>query len=316
MGGAGTVLQAKWQDGKEGLQEWSEPMNGLRWFFNPQTEQMAFERESSSQPLPEEHAKYEGVWQTYRQWLKMGWGLAQPAVSSSSGKPSFTRLKETGERRYEMMMKAMSTSEGGSVDPRVQSARDWYFLQYYDTQPSEELSGTELQINSDYNSAPDSLSTGYKGNYHNAFDFGTETMVASHNYALQGGEQYYNPVSGKAEKFSNSEILFQQYKQIQQKVQSKSLVSGKARMKYLKRSRISGDGNAQAKMILQETGMVKESEPVYNAGTPGFYALLAIPNVTAAVWLVVDHGAELGLKGIKSIQILKNLSALIEFDLA
>lgn len=303
---AGPVVQPKWDSTEvENELVWSEPMNGLLWFFDSESRLMWYRIASESVSSEYEDQAGEKNAKPHEEWLKMGWGLTsiqEGAKLQGGAQVLWEKHGEAwsskGEDRYVNMLK------GSTISGEEQDARDWFFQNYYKTSQDEGV------INSVYKYPPSDIGQDYAGNYRNFANVKEGTLKADDNYALRykdkfEGEYFYNPKTGKPEKMSGSEILFQQWRE----------ASGKqaAPLEKLIRSHVAGSGLMMVKAIMFGTEKVQKDEPVYNLGDPGFFALLIVPNVTSAVYLVKDHGEELRISGIQAIKVLKNLSLEIYF---
>lgn len=134
---------------------------------------------------------------------------------------------------------------------------------------------------------------------------GYGNMRPDQTYALGGpGETYYNPESGNAERMPASEILFEQWRIASQRQQQKRPEL------CVKEETMAGDSLPMLKVIRAAIG-----KPAVRAfpGQESFFALLAIPNATAAIFLIRDHADELGIRTITKIELQSNSRMLINF---
>jgi hypothetical protein len=109
---------------------------------------------------------------------------------------------------------------------------------------------------------------------------------------------------------SNSEILFQQWKLAAEK-STKSV----SKLRQVIRSHVSGTGLPMLTVIQNMLFGDKPKEDVtLKPPDEYFMALLAMPNVVSSIWLIRDHGDELGAREIVSITILKAKTLKINFE--
>lgn len=306
---SGQIVQRKWDSTEvENELVWSEPMNGRVWFFNTESRLMWYGIASESESGEYEDQAGKKNAKPHEEWLKMGWGLTPIQGGGKligGAKIVWEKHGEAwsskGEERYLNMLK------GSTISGEEQYARDWFFQNYYKTSQDEGV------INSVYKHPPSDIGLDYAGTYRNFTNVKEGTLKADDNYALLykdkfEGEYFYNPKTGKPEKMSGSEILFQQWREASGGEQS-------APLRTLIRSHVAGNGLMMLKAILFGTDKSQKDEPVYTYGDPGFFALLVVPNVTSAIYLVKDHGEELGISGIEAIKVLGNLSLQIYFKM-
>lgn len=292
------VVQPKWVEAKGGILKWDKLMTGLQWFYDPESEEMWFEREKGK-PHREDEPELEGARLRYGQWLELGWGTKTE---------KYNEMVKTGRSRWERLQKSIKDKTAGSIPDESKKARDLFFANRYKTTvPSGEDDDLETDVRSELKDR-----IGERGVYNNTLRLQEGAFVAQHNYAATGNQEtYFDPVTKKPEKISNSEILYQQWRHA-----AKLRKREKQPLKTLKRSHISGEEGLPMAKALAMAVFGEDFVPEDTTFTPGdeaFYALLALPNVVSALWLVADHGRELGIRNIESITLLKKFSALITF---
>jgi hypothetical protein len=150
-----------------------------------------------------------------------------------------------------------------------------------------------------------------RGLYVNEFDLARGRITADQNYG--GKEEYFDPKTGKAEPYNNSEVIYQQWKQAK-----KLIPEARERLQVLRRAHVSGDGIPVVKAVkvwLQKNDPEFSSDKnyVFGQGHPCFYALLAAANCAAAIYLIADHGTELGIHGISTLILEAGESIEIKF---
>jgi hypothetical protein len=293
------VVQPKWLKGDGAVLHWDKLMNGLQWFYDPESQKMWFQRVEKGHQR-EDEGKLSGERLTYDQWLGLGWGTKSE---------EYKAMVKAGKPRWERLQKSFSEGSAGSIPEESQKARDAFFAGRYKTTDQGDEYETDLKSTLKNN-------VGERGVYTNTARLHEGSLAAHHNYAATGNQEVYDdPGTKKKEKFSNSEILYQQWRHA-------AKLYGKEKtppLKTLKRAHISGEeGLPMAKalaMAVYGEDFVAENR-AFTPGDEAFYALLALPNVVSALWLISDHGRELGISGIESITLMKGFSALITFESA
>ncbi|MGY4829199.1 hypothetical protein ACVNIS_11520 [Sphaerotilaceae bacterium SBD11-9] len=313
MPGGALPIQRKWVPESEGIQRWEPVKDGFVWYFDEKHRLMSFAYQGERSQLSGDVLKEIGVWRAYGDWQLMGWGIEgfnetpTVMVKKEAYEATFGAYIETGKRRWAELEKAIKGG-AGHLDPETQAARDWFFAEHYKTDAQRD--GGESQIDSNYRFLPDRIKTmAGKGSYSNRYAPGKGVITADSNYALKTGEEYYNPKTGMAESFSNSEVLFQQWKLAQRGVDKPST------LRTVERRHVSGTGLPMVTVIQNWMhGEARKKEDLqFQQGTAGFFAMLAVPNVVSSIWLVRDHGRELGVSTIARIDLLKNKSIDIHF---
>lgn len=284
-------------------------MQGLLWYFDPENQKMAFEIVDDSEDL----TPYKGLaktWQTHGDWLKLGWGLFPPKKEEEKkgGEDVLTKFFKDGQRRYERLKSAK-----GKLSQKSQASRDWFFKNYY-TQDSKHSSDPE-NIKTNYNFLPPGAShdPSKNGQYVNQFDLTGGRIIADQNYGLEGGEMYYDLETEAITSFSNSEILYQQWKIAQSQVEERSGEKAYvAPIRMLRRAHVAGpEGRKLTTAIREKIG--HNNDVTFTPEHKEFYMLLGAPNCIAAIWLVSDHGQEMGIQGIGSITLKRGNSIEVNF---
>ncbi|MBX7224309.1 MAG: DUF4157 domain-containing protein, partial [Blastocatellia bacterium] len=294
------VLQAKWVKGPGPLLQWEPAENGYLWWYNQEDGTMAYTL-ASGPPMDSELAQ-SITWKPHKIWQMD----ALSGMDPDSGVPpklSFPQLVEKGSIRWQ----ELSKMGAGFLDETTQSARDWYFQEYYTTTTKTEDGSTDIASN--YNARPKSYDTKrQKGEYTGRMATQSGVMALANTYALGGtGEFYYNPGSGKAERMPGSEILYQQWRKA-----AHEQGQGQPQLR-MKEETVAGDGLPMLKAIRTGLEIPPRTDAMFEPGSPGFLAMLAVPNVTAAIFLIRDHGKELGINTITQIDLLKNSHIRIHF---
>jgi hypothetical protein len=296
------VIQAKWVKGPGPLLKWDIPRGGLTWWFNQEDQTMARTPASVDTLSSEEAQKLE--WKPHKQWQAEWLDTFDPDAGVA---PKFTyqELLSKGKIRWEELTKMGA----GVLDPETQAARDWFFENYYSTRARKDDEDTS--VGSLYNASPKShkyQTAKQRGEYTARYNVEEGNMALANTYALGGGgETYYNPKTRKEERMSASEILFQQWR-MAAKVQGK-----KQPLLKKKEETVAGDALLMVKLIRATLEVPRTDDVTFSPGDDGFFAMLATPNVTAAIFLIRDHGVELGIKTITSIVVKKNIHIEVHF---
>jgi hypothetical protein len=299
---AAGVVQREWLPGsKEGESRWSRLRGGLQWIHRDDG-LMTFEIPDTSlvnEKFIGMHGHLSGTWLPHTVWMDkkvsgVEWwpepaGPKKGEEKKDDGIDPFTKTESDGRAKFQSIL----GNARGAVDPQTQAARDNFFSTYYET-PDVKAGYADSTYR--YPSG----NSDYKGKYQNTFK--GPQINAVYNYAeSEGRETYYDPVKKQLARMSNSEIIYQQFKKLG--VDAEPIGS-------LLRSRVSGDGLPILHAVRKRLGV---KAVVLRPGDPGFHTLLTTPNCTAALWLVADHGIELGLLGIDSISITDNASIEVTF---
>lgn len=294
---AGRVLQARWV-GEGRYLKWV-PVQGHAWWFDQRSHDSSMAQSDASVEALDDEAAGKLVWKPHKVWQKE----ALEEINPDAGPAPDTRyasLVDKGRKRWSEL--TGSKKHVRSIDPTTQAARDWFFKEYYDThiKPSDHV---PTEIVSNYNARPKSYDTKnyrQKGEYTTAADTAYGVMVPNQTYALGGpGEVYYNPGTGNAERMPPSEILFQQWRLLAQ-----AQAVQEPKLKH-KEETVAGDGVSMLWEIRKHNQVDRGKDVEFLPGSEGFLAMLAVPNVTAAIYLIQDHGKELGIDTITKIFVGK-----------
>jgi len=211
------------------------------------------------------------------------------AGTEKPGEKEVQIYKTCRERGLKCLNDLSQMKKLGELPPKEANKRNELFDKMYTSKPSDE---------NQYPGHLESELMGDKGGtYTNLFEGSRMTAEANRHR----DPERFKPL------LSNSEILYQQHK-LQQK--TKKLEP----LKSLKRSHVgSATGDAVLKRIrydnegdIDKTLSIKEDHAL---------ALLGTENGTAAQWLIKDHGKELGICGITSVNI-QTKDRMIEFFFA
>jgi hypothetical protein len=292
---SGDVVQARWVPGSEPFLKWEPAIQGYTWWFNQKSRDMAYTLASVTDLTMEQAQSL--TWRPHREWQMDALEGVDPDQGASEPF-TYEGLIGKGKKRWEELAKIMHDG-GGSLHPETQSARDWFFNEYYRWSSDDRGSGL-TSVATNYNARPDSYSTKRaKGEYTGDFNLEAGNMRLDQTYALGGpGEMYYNPRSGNAERMPASEVLFQQWRKVARE-QQRAI----PRLR-VKEESVAGDGWKMVREI-RKANNVLNKDATFEPGDQGFFAMLAVPNVTAAIFLIRDHGQELGIRTITKIDVQK-----------
>jgi hypothetical protein len=283
---------------------WTPASGGTTWWFNQEDRKMAYTADTVLAMSPE---VAEGLtWRPHREWQIASLENIDPDAEAAAAPVRFDDLVAKGTQRWQQLTDTMRAG-GGALDRDTQAARDWFFREYYTTETRDSGRGN-VDMRSNYNARPDSY-TGKraKGEYTGTHDLAEGNMRLDQTYALGGpGEMYYNPRTGNAERMPASEVLFQQWRQA---ATDQRMATQRLRVKE---ESVAGEGWKMLREIRVGINSVGR-DAVLEPGDPGFLAMLAVPNVTAALYLIRDHGTELGITTITRIDLQKNSHIRIYF---
>jgi hypothetical protein len=294
------VLQARWVPGGGPYLRWDIPTDGYTWWFNQDTRDMAYTPAKESDLTAEEALGLR--WRPHKAWqMEALERIGDPDDQPQAPIPAYTAMVAKGKQRWEELEKHMH-SGGGQLDATTQAARDWFFQEYYTTPPGSGESTTDVKSN--YNARPRSWDRfKAKGEYTGTLNLGEGHMRLDQTFALGGpGEMYYNPRTGNAEQKAIRE--------------QRAPLARKPELRF-KEEAVAGDGQSMVQAILlNNPGLPAEERfrmsdrrftPVrFRPGEDPFFAMLAVPNVTAAIFLIRDHGQKLGIGTITQITIGEN----------
>jgi hypothetical protein len=304
LGSLAGTIQRKWIEAENGKLQWDKPMQGLSWLYDPESQRMAFQGEVS-----EQHADLANKWLSHGEWLKLGWGLFFPPKKQEEKggeEDVLEKFFKDGQRRFERLKSAK-----GKLSAKTKHSRDWFFENYYiqDGKHSQDITN----IKTNYRYLPSNVNDPSKnGQYVNQFDIFAGKIVADQNYGLEGGEMYYDLETDAIAQMSNSEILYQQWKIAKKRVETEEGRSIPVPLRVLRRAHVAGPEGRKVTTAIREK--IKDTGDVtFTSKDKEFYLLLGAPNCIAAIWLICDHGEEMGIQGIASITLKKGNSIEVNF---
>lgn len=316
------VIQRVWDDSATPNQmDWNSPIDGLHWHFNIQSRLMHFTY-NNIDDVPEHYREqvlaHQNDHLTHGAWLELGWGLF-PTGLQGQFDASFKSLAAKGMQRYQRILDKNKHGGAKALHPATQASRDAFFKDYYKTHPTgtryhpdgrvSSVGRDSTNLQSDYKHRPPGVEPSGNGRYVNQFPLGRGQITADQNYALAGGEKYYDQRTGNITGISNSEVLYQQWK-----IARTTFEHPLPNLHVLRRAHIAGpDGRATVKSVREHYRMKASDKRVFHRGEEGFFALLAAPNSIAALWLILDHGDEMNIHDIGSITLLGGNSIEINF---
>ena len=209
---------------------------------------------------------------TTRSGTPKGYAVAQRMEQAQT---PYQKLVASGREKY---------VEGAGELPKEEAERRrLIFEKQYETTPYE----GKLSISSSLVTSHD-----VQGNEYNNMMEEDGTFVASSNHhpVLKSEKDVDPRLRTFKPPLSLSEVIF---RQLQIKVRQ-----GRAWNKVLKRSNVVND---ETKLVFGQIGW--QSGKVYLPENDEFYALLSTPNGIAGIFLLRDHGKELGIRRIVSIRL-------------
>jgi hypothetical protein len=322
------MLARTWEPDDPSISHWVPDLGPLRWWHNSETNLMWYTIVGeTTEPERKKYTELAGDRKSHLAWLQLGWGLAPAAAKPKPGAPDFGTLVATGKGRSAQAVPA-------GLHPKTQEARSAFFQDYYGSSHDYGMSGTEklpigdrtpvnVVVKSQYKAPPQSADERGTGKYNTKVDLLSGTMDSMDAFALQGGELYHDP-QGAPEKawggpgaqvarMSTSEILYQQWMVVKRAAEADHPDLQVNPLAHLVSSHVAGDALKPLKMILAHERETVQDKATWKNGEDGFYALLALPNCTAAVYLVRDHGTELRISGIEAIHVTAGKSIVISF---
>ncbi|WP_294940826.1 DUF4157 domain-containing protein [Tardiphaga sp.] len=293
-------LQLKWIDSGGGLFRWSSLRGGLRWYYASRENKMTFDvvDEKPSANWLKTYGQLAGQWFTYQQWIDLGiWGPEPaPEIEDRQAEEEFQILVQAGQSTYAKSIVAAQKSERFGLEQAEATRRTKAFDTDYETNIKDDDVTSVLK-----NRSATDVREGF-GKYANRFNLG----VASGSIDADANYQS----ASVPENISNSEVLFQQM----QRVKKESGIKGSVPITLLSRKHIAGKARAALAKICKVLGVENTEQAEFLNGTDGFFALLSLANAKSAMWLVADHGDELGIRDIRSITILAGRSLQINFE--
>ena len=332
------VLQAVWvDDPKQDYYFWTPPVEGVQWFAHKRDpEQMYFE--VLGPKSGEKYGSLAGRENAQRRdrWVRLHGSDPMRRAENPAPIPvdQLRREIEADLRQFEIYQKKGVERYGRleraprALDPRAAEDRDaFYRLRYHHghlgarhyepgdsvdymsvflQQRKSKFEERDMTNEEQFRDPPD------KGQYKNQFDLASGTIVADQNYSA--AEMYDDRSTGKRETYNNSELLFQQWRQAKRIMGP----SAKAKLEVLRRAHVAGDGIPVVKAVRtwlehQEREYDARTDFTFPKGHPCFFALLAAANCAAAIFLIADHGIEMGITEIAKIVLKAGNSIEIVF---
>jgi len=319
--GKPAILQAVWvDDPKTPHYFWDPPVDGVIWYALKESPEMMFFR-TRAEESAERFGHLEDQVKPREEWVKLHGSdpmkrekptivsLEQILMEQAKALEDFEGYAKKGAERYGRLKEAPRV-----LPDRTAAARDDFFQKAYlnpqgrrdeddPNAPVKYVGGLKKEFGGDPHNK--------KGVYQNEFDLAAGQITADQNYG--GSEQYLNLETGKMEPYSNSEVLYQQWK-----LAKKLIPDALPRLNMLRRAHISGDGIPIVKAVKvwlfkNDRNFISTKDYVCAKGHPCFFALLAAPNCTAAIYLIADHGTEMGIRDITSIVLKAGESIEINF---
>jgi len=331
------VAQREWNGSEEDeIREWDEVLApGLQWHWDNTRKKLYYTIAASAEDSTEIQRlrKYERQAYTYEQWIKAGWtGLRQEqqpklVEKSENGwegkKAEFEGYAAKGREKYGLI--ALAARE---LSARTRIDRDDFFAQEYRTalhstrekdNPYAPYNYKSVLKNSPHDRTKTADRAEKEGHYINEVNLAWGSIAADQNYGNM--ETYFDRDAGKAVRYSNSEVFYQQWKKAKESLpeSGEGAEQANAKLGMLRRAHVSGDGIPVVKAVKawhlnrRPTYNENRDDIVLTDADEGFYALLAAANCQAAIFLIVDHGKDLGIKGIKVIRLMKGESIEIDF---
>jgi hypothetical protein len=319
------ILQAVWVDDPESpTYFWDPPVDGVVWFALKESPQLMFFR-TRAEESAKRYGHLEGQVKPRDEWVKLHGSdpmkretatvvpVSQIQEEQAKALADFEGYAKKGHERYGRLRQAQ-----GALPEKTARAREEFFHKAY---ASEELGARNRDRENPY--APVDYKSGLKkelggdpankkGLYQSEYDLAAGQITAHQNYG--GGEQYLNPETGKVEPYNNSEVLYQQWK-----IAKKEIPKALSQLKVLRRAHIAGDGIPVVKAVktwlyLKDKNFIETQDYECRNGDTCFFALLAAANCSAAIYLIADHGKEMGIHDITSIILKAGESIEINFD--
>jgi hypothetical protein len=233
---------------------------------------------------------------------------------------AYWKLVDDGRKRYKRIKDQRGPK---ALSQNVQAARDLFFQQQYKTFPTGTIftstgavsrrGGDEANIQSDFRHNVPPQDQSKDGRYSSQYPLERGMIIADQNYSVEqpGPERYLNPDTNKNENFSNSEILFQQWRLAKQNAYPGEQLPD---LQTLRRAHVAGtEGKKAIQAIRAENGLTDRHERTFRKGSDNYFALLGLPNSIAALWLILDHGDEMNIHDIPSITLKSGNSIELNF---
>lgn len=197
--------------------------------------------------------------------------------------PSYEDAREN-HRRYEEKARKL-LADNTSKAQEVLNARQKTIADDYNTNISASMTMT---TRSEAEGA---------GSYRNSYELLNGTFSATDNN------------NNRETRFNNSDVMYHQFNQL--RIQNKKVA--KKGMRQLERTPIINPFTLGT--AYHCAGFTVEGEFTVGPDSPDFYALLGTPNGTAAIFLLKDYAANLGIVDIKSVKF-ENRTLTIDFTSA
>jgi hypothetical protein len=317
------ILQAVWVDDPESpTYFWDPPVDGVVWFALKESPQLMFFR-TRAEESAKRYGHLEGHVKPREEWVKLHGSdpmkrkaatvvaISQIQEEQEKALADFEGYAKKGHERYGRLRHAP-----GALPEKTAKAREEFFHKAY---ASEELGARDRDKENpyapvDYKSALKKELGGdanKKGLYQSEYDLAAGQITAHQNYG--GGEQYLNPETGKLEPYNNSEVIYQQWK-----IAKKEIPKALSQLNVLRRAHIAGDAIPVVKSVKtwlykNDKNFISTKDYECRNGHPCFFALLAAANCSAAIYLIADHGREIGIRDITSIILKAGESIEINF---
>lgn len=326
------VAQREW-DGDESskIRNWT-PVRapGLNWRWINADRMMYFELENRDPardtPLLQRLREFEGQRNSYQQWLEMWPKLTQEMSETAvrgiksgdgAGDPdAFRGYVAEGLRKYDLLKSGVRSLPQIEKEARAKAFSEKYRSNYTGRVPTPDDGSRVLKsvaIGSPYDLKGGANAN--EGQYVTRVDRQEGTLVADQSYAWRKGDE------GAGEPFNTSEVLYQQWRTVGEG--AKPAASGaaspdqEATLKLFSSAHVAGTGIPVVKAV--KAWALKEGRDMRKTLelTPrdaGFFALLAAANSQAGVFLILDHGKDLGIDDIAELHLTPGESISVVFE--
>lgn len=329
-----TVVQRAWDgDERSEVRNWDEILApGLQWHWNNASKKLYFtipgeESEGDSADI-KRLRKRQREEHPYEDWLRAGWpGLGKiPVVSLSSAQPNswesqaanFIKFMGIGRTKYSLLSKPVERLSENTKKDREDFFRDNYETKVHgvrEDQPYAPYNYKSVLKGSKYHQSNGAQK---EGHYINESNLAFGTLTADQNYA--DNEKYMDRDKGES-RYSNSEVLYQQWKKAKSSLpkSGEGAELAEAKLSTLRRAHVAGDGipvveAVHAWLLRRDSKYNKNKHDVtLTPADDAFYALLASANCQAAIFLIRDHGDDLGIRDIREIRLMGGSSIEIDF---
>ncbi len=322
------VLQAVWVDDPDSRYFFWDPLvDGVQWFSDKEDPDKMFFKARNKESI-EKYGHLEGIgnMRPRQEWVKLHGkdpmkkenpvpiSIDELRMEQKKNLVAFEDFFGKGVERYERLKSAP-----GRLSKETEEDRELFFKSKYinrqfgqrdDDDPSAPVNYKAVMGNEQLWRDPPK-----KGLYVNEIDLAAGKITADQNYGA--GEEYDDRTTKKKERFNNSEVFYQQWKEAQKVI--KGEVSKD--LNILRRAHVSGDGIPVVKAVkawlFQNIPEYSENKDImFTKKDKCFFALLAAANCAAAIFLIADHGREMGIAGIATITLCAGESIEIVFEKA